>query len=45
MIQAQPYGSILLAIVAAGLLAYGAFGIVEGFYRRIDPPTLRPAKP
>jgi Domain of Unknown Function (DUF1206) len=40
-LEAQPYGSALLAVVAAGLLAYGAFGIVEGIYRRLDPPSLR----
>jgi hypothetical protein len=40
MLQAQPYGSVLLGFVAAGLIAYGVFGIIEGIYRRIDPPSV-----
>jgi hypothetical protein len=43
-LEAQPYGSALLAVVAAGLFAYGAFGIVQGIYRRIDPPSLATLK-
>jgi Domain of Unknown Function (DUF1206) len=43
-LQAQPYGSALLAVVAAGLLAFGLFGLVQGFYRRIDAPDLHDAK-
>jgi hypothetical protein len=43
-LEAQPYGAALLGVVAVGLLAYGAFGIVEGFYRRIDPPSLSEAE-
>jgi hypothetical protein len=35
VIQQQSYGSVLLAITAAGLLAFGAFGIAEGAYRKI----------
>lgn len=35
-LQAQPYGPALLAVVAAGVFAYGVFGIVEGIYRRVD---------
>ena len=38
VIQHQPYGSFLLAITAAGLLAFGVYGIAEGAYRRITPP-------
>jgi hypothetical protein len=34
-IQQQPYGSWLLALTAAGFLAFGAFGIAEGAYRKI----------
>jgi hypothetical protein len=33
-------GSVLLAITAAGLLAFGVYGIAEGAYRRITPPRL-----
>jgi hypothetical protein len=43
VVQQQPYGSVLLAITAAGLLAFGAFGLAEAAYRRITPqlPRLR----
>jgi hypothetical protein len=40
-IQAEPYGSVLLAIVATGLFAFGLFGIIQGIYRHIDPPELK----
>ena len=32
---AQPYGAVLLGIIAAGLLAYGVYGLVEARFRRI----------
>jgi len=35
VIQQQRYGSLLLALTAAGFLAFGAFGIAEGAYRKI----------
>jgi hypothetical protein len=34
-IQQQRYGSVLLALTAVGFLAFGAFGIAEGAYRKI----------
>ncbi len=34
-LQQQPYGQVLLAIVAFGLLAFGFYSIVEAVYRRI----------
>ncbi|HYF53677.1 MAG TPA: DUF1206 domain-containing protein [Salinarimonas sp.] len=37
-LAAQPYGSALLGTVAAGLLAFGLFGLVQARYRRIDAP-------
>ncbi len=43
-LQGQPYGSALLAIVAAGLFAFGVFGIVEGIYRRIEAPDIHDAE-
>jgi hypothetical protein len=36
--QQQPFGWILLAAVAFGLVAYGAYGFVEAAYRKIKPP-------
>ena len=38
VIQQQYYGSALLGITAAGLLAFGLYGIAEAAYRRITPP-------
>jgi len=32
----QPFGHLLLAIVALGFVAYGVYAIVNGLYRRID---------
>ncbi|HEV2604644.1 MAG TPA: DUF1206 domain-containing protein [Microvirga sp.] len=43
-LQAQPFGWALLAVVAAGLLAFGIFGFVQALYRRIDAPDLDDAK-
>jgi hypothetical protein len=36
-LQDQPYGWILLGIVAVGLVAFGAYSIIESVYRRIGP--------
>ena len=36
-VQAQPYGSPLLAIVALGMAAFGVYCLVEARYRRIRP--------
>lgn len=38
-LEGQPFGSWLLALVASGLLAFGAFGLVEAAFRRIRPPA------
>ena len=43
-LEAQPYGWALLAVVAAGLFAFGLFGFVQARYRRIDAPDLQDAK-
>ena len=37
-LQQQPYGWILLGIVALGLVAFGAYSLIEAWYRRIDAP-------
>lgn len=37
-LQDQPYGWILLGIVAVGLIAFGAYSIIESAYRRIGRP-------
>ncbi|ACK72343.1 protein of unknown function DUF1206 [Gloeothece citriformis PCC 7424] len=41
----QPYGKLLLAIVALGLAAYGLFMIIQSRYRRISTPSVRPHLP
>ena len=38
VIQQQSYGPVLLGITAAGLIAFGLYGIAEAAYRRIMPP-------
>ncbi|MDR4307136.1 DUF1206 domain-containing protein [Chelatococcus sambhunathii] len=37
-LEEQPYGWALLGLVAAGLAAFGAFGVVQALWRRIDAP-------
>ncbi|EKV32655.1 hypothetical protein C882_2734 [Caenispirillum salinarum AK4] len=37
-LQAQPYGAWLLGITAAGLVAFGVFGLVQAKYRIIPQP-------
>ena len=37
-LQQQPYGWILLGIVALGLVAFGVYSLIEARYRRIDAP-------
>jgi TctA family transporter len=37
-LEGQPFGSWALGLVAAGLIAFGLFGLVEARYRRIRPP-------
>jgi MFS family permease len=37
-LQQQPYGWVLLGVVALGLFAFGAFGLVQARYRVIEPP-------
>lgn len=40
VLRAQPYGTLLLALVAAGHMAFGAFGLIQARYRRIDAPDV-----
>ena len=37
-LERKPFGSALLAVTAIGLSAFGAFGFVEAWYRRIPVP-------
>ena len=39
-LRAQPYGWVLLGIVAAGHFAFGTFGLIQARYRRIDAPDI-----
>ena len=36
-LEQQPYGPVLLGVVALGLIAYGAYELIRARYRRIDP--------
>jgi hypothetical protein len=38
VLREQPYGWVLLAVTAAGLFAFGVFGLVQARYRHIDAP-------
>jgi hypothetical protein len=38
-LQRQPYGWILLAVVALGLFAFGVYSLIEARYRRIAAPA------
>ncbi|MFD0936132.1 DUF1206 domain-containing protein, partial [Methylobacterium trifolii] len=40
LLRAQPFGWVLLGIVAAGHAAFGAFGLIQARYRRIDAPDI-----
>ncbi len=37
-VERQPGGSLILALTAAGFIAFGAFSFVEARFRRIRPP-------
>ena len=39
LIQHQPHGSLLLGITAAGLLAFGIYGVAEATFGRIATPS------
>ncbi|MFO1431558.1 MAG: DUF1206 domain-containing protein [Candidatus Competibacteraceae bacterium] len=41
-LQAQPYGFLLLAVVALGLIAFAIYNLIESVYRRIQPPAVTP---
>lgn len=38
-LRAQPFGRVLLGIVALGLTAFGLYSILEAVYRRVDPSS------
>ncbi|MCJ2018086.1 MULTISPECIES: DUF1206 domain-containing protein [unclassified Methylobacterium] len=40
LLRAQPYGSVLLGLVAAGHAAFGAFGLIQARYRHIEAPDI-----
>jgi hypothetical protein len=39
LIQHQPHGSLLLGVTAAGLLAFGSYGVVEAAFGRFATPS------
>jgi hypothetical protein len=42
-IQQESFGSIWLALAAAGFLAFGCYSIAEGAWRRVEAPTVHQA--
>lgn len=40
LLREQPYGAVLLFATAFGLACFGAFGLVQARYRRVEPPRL-----
>jgi hypothetical protein len=40
LLREQPYGAFLLLATALGLAAFGAFGLVQARYRRVDAPDV-----
>ncbi|MDP4024368.1 DUF1206 domain-containing protein [Methylobacterium sp. NEAU 140] len=40
LLRDQPYGAVLLALAGAGHAAFGAFGLIQARYRRIDAPDI-----
>jgi hypothetical protein len=45
IIKRQPFGAALLGITAAGLLAFGAYGIAEAVFRKIDGKCIATRQP
>jgi uncharacterized protein DUF1206 len=45
IIRQQHFGAALLGITAAGLLAFGAYGIAEAIFRRIDGKCITAGQP
>lgn len=40
-LAAQPFGTVLLALTAAGLAAYGVYCVSQAFYRKFEPTSGR----
>jgi len=40
-LESQPFGGLVLALTAIGLIAFGVFALAEARYRRIEPPIRR----
>jgi Domain of Unknown Function (DUF1206) len=43
-LQSQSYGWLLLGMTAAGLVAFGLFGLVQARYRHLDAPDMGDAR-
>jgi hypothetical protein len=38
-LQQQPYGWVLLGLLALGLFAFGVYSLLESYYRRVSMPV------
>jgi hypothetical protein len=43
-VRGLPFGGLLYGLVALGLFAFGAYGLIEARYRVVRPPALSEAK-
>lgn len=43
-VHALPFGPVLYGLAALGLVAFGAYSVVQGLYRRMDAPDLGDVK-
>jgi len=41
VIKRQNYGALLLSVTALGFLAFGAYGVAEAIFRRINDQSVR----
>lgn len=39
-VRGLPLGGLLYGLVALGLVAFGAFGVIQGLYRHVDAPDM-----
>jgi hypothetical protein len=43
-VRQLPFGGALYSLIALGLFAFGAYGMIEARYRIVNPPSVRQAR-